>query len=96
VENAARMPSVQNHEQDTAVNSTAKHDRETDVDAGTITPLELVDMLDSGLSPVAIDRLCFTRWRMRDAIAERQSALRGRGSEPARATPAARRPVKSR
>jgi hypothetical protein len=44
-------------------------------------------MLESGLSPVAIDRLRFTRWRMRETLAERHSALHLAITKP--------RPVKS-
>ena len=69
------MPTVQNHEQDKKVDTAAKRLCETDNDPGNITPHELADMLDSGLSPVAIDRLCFTRWRMQETLAERQSSL---------------------
>ena len=57
------------------MDTAAKHFCETDNDPGNITPHELADMLDSGLSPVAIDRLCFTRWRMQETLAERQSSL---------------------
>ena len=57
------------------MDTAAKRLCETDNEPGNITPHELADMLDSGLSPVAIDRLCFTRWRMQETLAERQSSL---------------------
>jgi len=52
---------------------TTKRDRELEVEVGKITPHELANMIDAGLSPVIIDRLRFTRWRMRKTIADRRS-----------------------
>ena len=55
----------------------AKRFCNTDIDSACITPHQLADMFDSGLSPAEIDRLCFTRWRMRETVAERQSHVHG-------------------
>ncbi len=51
------------------------HDIESE--ALDISAMELADLLDSGLLPAQIDRLCFTRWRLRSG------QLQGDGWPPA-------------
>jgi hypothetical protein len=70
------------------VDTTTKRFCETDNDPGNITPHELADMLDSGLSPVVIDHLRFTRWRMQETLAERQLSLHGTAGNGGKAQPA--------
>jgi hypothetical protein len=73
------------------VNSTTRHDRDTAPETIDLTPQQLANLLDAGLSPVAIDRLCFTRWRLRDTLAERGASLHRPTSRIAQFNPARHR-----
>jgi len=70
------------------VNASTRHDRETAPETVDLTPQQLANLLDAGLSPVAIDRLCFTRWRLRETLAERGALLHRPTSRIAQFNPA--------
>jgi len=73
------------------VNSSIRHDHDTAPETIDLTPQQLANLLDAGLSPMAIDRLCFTRWRLRDTLAERGALLHRPSSRIAQFNPARHR-----
>ncbi|HEX7101254.1 MAG TPA: hypothetical protein VF201_01295 [Nitrolancea sp.] len=73
------------------MNSSTRHDRETASETIDLTPQQLANLLDAGLSPKDIDRLCFTRWRLRDTLAERGASLYRPTSSIAQFNPARQR-----
>jgi hypothetical protein len=73
------------------VNSATRRERGSTPETIDLTPQQLANLLDAGLTPVAIDRLCFTRWRLRDTLAERGALLHRSSSRVAPFNPAQRR-----
>ena len=53
------------HEQDCAMENEFERVKDADREALDISGAELADLLDCGLDPTEIDRLRFTRWRLR-------------------------------